>query len=249
MELNGNYFTTFWNSSCEEKSFWDRFFSRNTPDKKELSTPALIQEHCLGITLKDRTIKSILFSTDLALIENNDSDAVLAVYPFAPSVNIMKTLINFSDKPVICGIGGGITQGNTALQMAIEAEKLGAAAVIVNQPFKNKDIRKIKKHITIPLISSISSLDINLKKRVESGVSIFHVTGGSNTVAIIEHIKENFPDIPYICTGGKNIGHLQTAIKSGTHAVVLTPPSNGDLFKNIMQNYRSGIFKITKNFM
>lgn len=249
MELNENYFTTFWNSSYEEKSFWDRFFSRENVFTKELTTPTLIREHCPGIILKGEKIKSILFSTDLALIENNDSDAVLAVYPFAPSVNIMKTLINFSEKPVICGIGGGITQGNTALQMAIEAEKLGAAAVIVNQPFKNKDIRKIKKYISIPLISSISSLDINFKKRIEAGVSILHITGGLNTSLIIEYIKEHHPEIPYICTGGKSIGHLKTAISNGTHAVVLTPPSNGDLFKNIMQNYRHGIFKIKKRLM
>ncbi len=248
MELKGNYYSTFWNVSSGQKSFWERLFLKKEMPKKKLSTPQLIRENCSGISFNQEKVKSILFSTDIALIENNDCDAILAVYPFPPSVNIMKTLIDFSQKPVICGIGGGITQGEIALEMAIEAEKLGAAAVIVNQPFKNKDIQKIRKAISIPIISSISSLTIDLQKRIDSGVNIFHITGGSNTVEIIQHIQKNFPQIPYICTGGKSVSDLNSVIENGANAVVLTPPSNGDLFKNIMKNYRKGIFRIKKRF-
>lgn len=39
---------------------------------------------CSGIVVNGRRIKSLLFSTDIALIRNCDADAVFAVYPFTP---------------------------------------------------------------------------------------------------------------------------------------------------------------------
>ncbi len=37
-----------------------------------------------GIKIMGRRIKSILFTTDIAIILNNNADAILAVYPFTP---------------------------------------------------------------------------------------------------------------------------------------------------------------------
>ena len=37
-----------------------------------------------GIVIYGRRIKSIVFTTDLAIIRNCDADAVFAVYPFTP---------------------------------------------------------------------------------------------------------------------------------------------------------------------
>ena len=48
----------------------------------ELMTPELIQQ-CSGIQLGDTLVKSLVFSTDMAVIRNCDADAVLCVYPFA----------------------------------------------------------------------------------------------------------------------------------------------------------------------
>lgn len=233
--------TTFWNENKVVRPFWKRLFFKKANHTKGLSTPICIPQRCSGIVLSNTPIKSILFSTDIALIDNSDADAVLAVYPFAPSPKIMKTLIDFAEKPVICGIGGGLTQGKTALTMAQQAEQLGAAAVIVNQPFLNKDIEKIRKAIAIPIISSISVLEYDFKKRIDSGVDYFHITGGSDTCRIIEHINLHFPDYPVIATGGKTLNNITSAIDIGAKAIVLTPPSNGDLFKSIMKNYRNGL--------
>ena len=38
-----------------------------------------------GINVNGRRIKSLLFSTDVALIANNNADAILSVYPFTPT--------------------------------------------------------------------------------------------------------------------------------------------------------------------
>jgi AmiR/NasT family two-component response regulator len=44
-----------------------------------------------------------------------------------------------------------------------------------------------------------------------------------------------------MATGGKNRESIVAAIKAGADAIVLTPPTPGDLFKNIMERYRKGL--------
>ncbi|MDR0228563.1 MAG: hypothetical protein LBI72_05810 [Flavobacteriaceae bacterium] len=232
---------SIWSHHTRKRTLLDLlFFWKKTAVKTaKLPTPDHITKSCKGLFLNNIKVKSILFSTDIALIENNDADAILAVYPFAPSQSIIKTLIDFSNKPVICGIGGGVTQGDFAITMAKKAEKLGAAAVIVNQPFKNEDIIEIKKHINIPIISSVSTIDFDFKTRIDSGIACFNVTGGADTLKIVEHIKREFPDFPIISTGGKTTQSLEEITNKKINAVILTPPSNGELFRSIMDDYRN----------
>lgn len=237
MELKRYTGLFFWDELPKASNFLKKLFFRKTKDKR-LVTPSIITQQCKGLFLKDHKIKSILFSTDLALIENNDCDAILAVYPFAPSSRIMETLINFSGKPVICGVGGGKTQGRKSVKMALEAQHLGACAVMVNQPFKNKDIQEMRRQINIPIISSVSTIAFDFDRRIKAGISAFNITGGKQTLEILNFLKQNYPDIPYICTGGKSIEHIRLAISLDARAIVLTPPSNANLFKRIMQGYR-----------
>ena len=51
-----------------------------------LSVPDTIYE-CSGILIFGRRIKSLVFSTDVAIIKNINTDAVIAVYPFTPPTN------------------------------------------------------------------------------------------------------------------------------------------------------------------
>lgn len=232
--------TSIWNIPPPKKRFWDLLLFWRMPAKvkAKIPTPDHITKSCIGLTLQGKKIKTILYSTDLALIENNDADALLAVYPFTPSLNIIRTLIAFSNKPVICGIGGGMTQGDFAIEIAIEAQKAGAAAVIVNQPFKNEDITRIKQYLTIPIISSISTLNFDFDQRIEAGVSCFNITGGANTLEIVEYLQQNYPDFPIISTSGKTFDSLQNIVSKKISAVILTPPTNAELFRSIMDNYR-----------
>lgn len=232
---------SYWESPKNENTFFSKIFSGSVAKSKKIATPTLIVQKCNGISIGSSHIKSLIFSTDMALIENNDADAVLAVYPFSPSAKIMKMLIDFSEKPVICGVGGGMTQGKISLEMAITAEALGAAAIIVNQPFKNKDIEAIRLKTKIPILSSVSVKEFPFQERVNAGVDIFHITGGSHTASIIEHLTFAVPGYPIIATGGKTLAHVEISIRAGADAIVLSPPSSGELFKSIMNQYRTGI--------
>ncbi|MCQ2330152.1 MAG: hypothetical protein MJZ93_06330 [Paludibacteraceae bacterium] len=109
-----------------------------------LSVPSVIYE-CSGIVVFGRRIKSLVFSTDVAIIKNINTDAVIAVYPFTPQPKISGAIIDVSDVPVFVGVGGGITSGIRSLQLAIEAEHQGAFGVVVNAPIPEDVISEIKK--------------------------------------------------------------------------------------------------------
>ncbi|SNT94773.1 hypothetical protein SAMN06297421_1071, partial [Aristaeella hokkaidonensis] len=49
-----------------------------------------------GIIINGRRIKSLVFTTDLAIIRNCDADAVFAVYPFTPQQVISDAIIKAS---------------------------------------------------------------------------------------------------------------------------------------------------------
>ena len=51
--------------------------------KHALTVPHCISK-CSGIRVFGRRIKSLVFSTDVAIIKNINADAVIAVYPLRP---------------------------------------------------------------------------------------------------------------------------------------------------------------------
>ena len=60
-----------------------------------IEMPEVIRE-ASGIIVLGRKIRSLIFSTDIAIIRNCDADAVLAVYPFTPQQVISEAIINAS---------------------------------------------------------------------------------------------------------------------------------------------------------
>ena len=58
-----------------------------------LMVPECINE-CSGIRIFGRTIKSFVFSTDVATIASVNADAVIAVYPFTPQPRIVRAVIS-----------------------------------------------------------------------------------------------------------------------------------------------------------
>ena len=79
--------------------------------------PYCISE-CSGIRIFGKRIKSIAFSTDVAIIKNINADAIIAVYPFTPQAAISQSIISISDVPVFVGVGGGLTGGKRSVLLA-----------------------------------------------------------------------------------------------------------------------------------
>ncbi len=192
-----------------------------------------------GIRIFGKLIKSLMFTTDVAVIRNCNANAVIAVYPFTPQPIITHSIINCSDVPVFCGVGGGTTTGKRVCNIAEDAEFQGAMGVVVNAPTPNETISYLKQKIEIPIVITVVSKDSDIEGRLAAGASIINVSGGANTAEIVRHIRSKHPDIPIIATGGPTDASILKTIEAGANAITFTPPSTGDIFGEIMTRYRN----------
>lgn len=193
-----------------------------------------------GIIINGRRIKSLMFTTDIAIIANCNADAIIAVYPFTPTVEIMKCIIEVAKIPVFAGVGGGTTTGARVKNIALDAELHGAHAIVLNAPTKNDLILELKEMIDIPLVLTIASAKENIYERIETTKpDIVNISGGLNTIEIIKKVREYYPDIPIIATGGPNEETIMSAIEAGANAITYTPPTNGQIFRELMDKYRA----------
>lgn len=192
-----------------------------------------------GIIIFGKRIKSIAFTTDVAIIRNINADAIMAVYPFTPQPVITHAIMETADVPVFCGVGGGITTGNRVVDLAADAEFRGAMGVVINAPTPNETIKEMKKKIDIPIILTVVSENENFKGRLEAGVSIFNVSGAKNTSKIVKRIREEYPSMPIIATGGNSNELIAQTINAGANAITYTPPTPGEIFSDIMEKYRN----------
>ncbi len=191
-----------------------------------------------GIRIFGKLIKSLAFTTDVAVIRNCNANAVIAVYPFTPQPIISHSIINCSDVPVFCGVGGGTTTGRRVVKLAEHAEFQGAVGVVLNAPTPNETIEFLKEKIDIPIVITVVSEKTDIEGRLKSGVSILNVSGAANTPKLVRKIREQFPEVPIIATGGPTPDTILETIEAGANAITFTPPTSADIFKNLMNKYR-----------
>ena len=167
-----------------------------------------------------------------------DADAVFAVYPFTPQPSISDAIIKYSSRPVFCGIGGGLIYGARCISLAISAENQGAMGVVMNAPTTNRNLRMVAKAIDIPVVVTVPNDEVDIRARIEAGASIVNVAGGKDTMTIVRKIRDKFPDLPIIATGGHTTESLHETIKAGANAITFTPPSIQEMFSQVMDHYR-----------
>lgn len=193
---------------------------------------------CSGIRIFGKRIKSFIFTTDVAIIKNTNADAVIAVYPFTPQPAITQAILSVSDIPVICGVGGGLTQGIRSANIALHAEFQGAIGVVLNAPTPNETITYVKESVDIPVIITVVSEFTDIAEKLKAGADIINVSGAAATARIVEKIRKEYPDIPIIATGGPNKESILQTIRAGANCITYTPPTNYELFKEKMRLYR-----------
>jgi hypothetical protein len=202
-----------------------------------LNVPQVISQ-CSGIRIFGKRIKSVLFSTDVAIIRNCNADSIIAVYPFTPQPIITQAVITAADVPVFVGIGGGLTQGIRVLDLGLHAEFQGAIGVVVNAPTSNTTVKQLKEDLDIPIVVTVVSEKEDIGARLEAGAQILNVSAAAKTPALVKKIRDEFPTVPIIATGGPNDDTILATIEAGANAITWTPPSNGEVFKDIMDAYR-----------
>ncbi len=193
---------------------------------------------CSGIRIFGKLIRSIVFTTDVAVIRNINTDAVIAVYPFTPQPSITHAIMSVAEMPVFCGVGGGITGGARVVSLARDAEFQGAMGVVVNAPTPDKTIVALAEVLDIPIVVTVVSEYTDINARLRAGASILNVSGAAQTPQIVRSIRRQHLDVPIIATGGSSPESIQQTIEAGANAVTYTPPTSALLFKNIMEKYR-----------
>ena len=203
-----------------------------------LRMPEVIRE-ASGIVIYGKRIKSLAFTTDLAIIKNCDADAVFAVYPFTPQQSISDAIIKHSSMPVFCGIGGGTTKGLRTVTLAKDVESQGAIGAVLNAPVSNLNLKMVADSIDIPTVITVVNMDTDIAERIRYGAAIINVAGGAQTPEIVKMVREAAPGIPIIASGGKTEESIRRTIQAGANAITYTPPSSASLFAKTMADNRS----------
>lgn len=203
-----------------------------------------------GIRLYGKRIKSIIFTTDIAIIANTNADAIFAVFPFTPQPSIYQAISNIAVTPFFGGVGGGTTNGKRSARMASFVESYGAYGVVLNAPASLETIQLVREEVDCPIITTIISEYMDIESRLQSGANIINVSGAKKTAHIVKKIRKKYPDLPIIATGGPTEESILETIEAGANAITFTPPSNRDIFHEKMDVYRKEAEEIhnTKNY-
>jgi dihydroorotate dehydrogenase len=115
----------------------------------------------------------------------------------------------------------------------------GAAGVVVNAPTSNLVLRELHRAIDIPVVLTVVNSD-GAAERIRNGASIVNVAAGAATPKVVAQLRAQFKDLPIIATGGPSEDSLAETIRAGANAIVWSPPTTGEVFREIMDAYRSG---------
>ena len=203
-----------------------------------IDVPRVIYD-CPGFKIFGRVIKSIVFSTDVSIIRNCNADAVIAVYPFTPQPVITQAVMMAADCPVFVGVGGGLTKGERVINLARHAEYQGATGVVLNAPTTNESINDVFKVVDLPIVITVVKEE-DIQARLDAGAQILNVSAAAKTPELVSKIRREFPTVPIMATGGPTEDSIRATIVAGADAITWTPPTNGEVFRDIMETYRKG---------
>lgn len=208
---------------------------------KMIKVPEIIYK-CSGIKVLGRRIKSLIFTTDAAIIKNNNAQATIGVYPFTPQLAVMEAVIELSSVPAFVGVGGGPTPPKRAVDMALAAELKGAYGVVLNAPTKLETIKAVADNVDIAVVCTVASVNDDFMKKVQAGANILNISGGKETAQIVRKVRETLgPEFPIIATGGPTDETILETIMAGANAITYTPPSTAEIFEVVMESYRDKI--------
>lgn len=193
-----------------------------------------------GIRIMGTRIKSLIFTTDIAIICNNNAQAVFCVYPFTPQINITTTIINAARAPVFAGVGGGTTSGDRVISLALHSELLGAYGVVVNAPMSTDMIKELSNTVDIPIVATVGSKGDDYLAKVKAGAGILNVSAAAATPDLVAEIRREIgSEFPIIATGGPTDESILRTIDAGANAITYTPPTSGEIFHDLMVRYRN----------
>ena len=144
-----------------------------------------------------------------------------------------------ADCPVFVGVGGGLTKGERVINLARHAEYQGATGVVLNAPTTNESINDVFKVVDLPIVITVVKEE-DIQARLDAGAQILNVSAAAKTPELVSKIRREFPTVPIMATGGPTEESIRATIEAGADAITWTPPTNGEVFRDIMETYRKG---------
>lgn len=197
-----------------------------------------VMDACPGIEIAGHLIRSLVFSTDVAVICHCDADAVLAVYPFPSHPIVNNALIMASERPVFVGVGGGVTAGERSVDLASHAEMQGVSAVVLNMTATADTVRAVAAHVDVPVVVTVCDLSDATREVIEAGASIVNVAAGHATPEVVARVRAEYPCLPIMASAGPTDQTAEATVAAGADALTWTPPSIQDLEHGLMAQTR-----------
>jgi len=195
-------------------------------------------DQCPGLQFKNHKVQSVLLSTDLGYLHKLNTDCTLVIHPFEPSLKINRTVLEFDNKPVLCGVGGGLRKKENTIELIHDAEKRGASGIVITRPTPPKEVEIISEKASVKVIYSVLYGGENIPDLVSAGVEMFNVSTGEQTPETIENIRRSFPDIPIMANGGRFNATIRETIRMGADAIVYSPPTATEMMRSIFDDFR-----------
>ena len=92
--------------------------------------------------------------------------------------------------------------------------------------------------VDIPIIATVLHENADIQARLDAGVSILNVSAAERTPDVVRSIREKFPRVPIIATGGPSGKTIAATIAAGANTISYTPPSTKEMFSRTMEDYR-----------
>lgn len=191
-----------------------------------------------GIVVQGRLLRSFAFTTDAAIARNTNADAILAVYPFTGDPTITQALLSAARAPLFVGVGGGTTTGPRVIQLAMIAEMQGVSGVVLNAPSPTATVYDVSRAVNVPVIATVTACNGLVDEKIDAGAAIINVAAGGKTPHVVREIKQRYPLVPLIATGGGTPDSMLETIASGADALSWTPPSIAAWQHSAMEHYR-----------
>lgn len=194
---------------------------------------------CPGIEVAGRVVRSLVFSTDVAVICHCNADAVLGVYPFASLPVVAQALVLAAERPVFTGVGGGVTAGERSAELAMHAEMHGVSGMVLNATAQVETIQLIAQRIDVPVVLTVCRLDDAAHRQIAAGASIVNVAAGRDTARVVAEVRAAYPDMPIMASSGPDEATAEATIQAGADALTWTPPNIQDIERALMAKNRA----------